>query len=323
VNIVVALLLIASMALLAAWILAWPVLGIWQAMTRWGGHRGRAWARYTPIVVVLPVLAGVFLAVAAFVPGDPHLGHMLACHCEVSHPGWLHLCPVHPLSATPLLMLLAIPAALLVFRPVLVTLRLQAGLQHPTGGEWSDAEPDGIRLLDLGVPLAFTSGLWRPYVAADRHYWSTLDGNSRRIIAAHEDAHVRRRDPLTRAWLAAWTAFQPGSLARPLIKDWLEHAEIAADRHAAAQVGDPLLVADVLVRQRRLQTRLGEPAMAWATTGLERRVRSLLSGDVPGRIPLSDLDLRLLAGAAGASSLLVMLSPWLHHNLEHLINTLL
>jgi hypothetical protein len=323
VNVVVALLLIASMALLAAWTLAWPVLGSWLAMTRWGGHRGRAWARYTPIVVVLPVLAGAFLAVSAFVPGDPHLGHVLACHCDVSHPGWLHLCPVHPLSATPLLMLLAIPAALLVFRPVLVALRLHAGLWGPTRGEWTGPELGGIRLLELGVPLAFTSGLWRPYVAADRHYWSSLDGDSRRIIAAHEDAHVRRRDPLTRAWLAAWTAFQPGLLARALVQDWLEHAEIAADRHAAVQVGDPLLVADVLVRQRRLQTRVGVPAVAWTTTGLERRVRSLLSGAVPGRIPRSDLDLRLLAVAAGASALVVTLSPWLHHNLEHLINTLL
>jgi hypothetical protein len=323
VNIVVALLLITSMALLAAWLLAWPMLGIWLAATRWGGQRGRAWARFTPIVVVLPVLAGGFLAVSAFVPGDPHLGHVLACHCDVSHPGWLHLCPVHPLSATPLLLMLAIPAALLVFRPVLVSLRLHAGLSGPARLADDEPTPGGVRLLELGMPLAFTTGLLRPFVAADRHYWSSLDKDSQRVIAAHEDAHVRRRDPLTRAWLESWTAFEPGVLARALIQDWLEQAEVSADSHAAAQVGDPLLVAHILVRQRRLQTRVDMPAMAWSAGSLEHRVKTLLSDAESDQEPRSDLDLRLVALAVGVSATVVTLSPWLHHNLEHLINTLL
>ena len=263
---VVALLVIGALALPAAWLLAWPILGVWLAASRLADRRGGSWARFTPAVVVLPVLGGVFAAMAAFVPGDPHLGHVLACHCDLSHPGWLHLCPLHPMSALPLLMVLAIPALLLAFRPVLAALRLHGGLNglsRRTSGARAD---EGIHLANLGLPLVCTSGLLRPFVVADRDYWYSLDAAARRVIASHESAHVLRRDPLTRAWLAALTAFVPAVLARALVRDWQDHAELRADGHAAIQVGDPLLVAEVLVRQRRVQTAVEAPAMAWHST---------------------------------------------------------
>ena len=319
---VVALLLIGAMALPAAWLLAWPILGAWLAASRLAGRSGRSWARFTPAVVVLPLLGGAFLAVAAFVPGDPHLGHVLACHCDLSHPGWLHLCPVHPMSAMPLLMVLATPALLLAFRPVLAALRLHGGLTglaRQTSGPRTDG---GIQLADLDLPLVYTSGLRRPFVVADRDYWSSLDSDARRVIAAHEDAHLRRRDPLTRAWLTIFTAFVPAVLARALVRDWQDHAELRADGHAAIAVGDPLLVAEVLVQQRRIQAAVAVPAMAWHSTALQRRVSALLDGPATAVAARSDLDLRLVVAALAGASTIVALSPWLHHNLEHLINTL-
>jgi hypothetical protein len=322
VSAVVALLLIVAMALIAAWLLAWPLLGAWLAATRRIERGGRSWARFTPAVVVLPVLGGGFVAVSAFVPGDPHLGHVLACHCDLSHPGWLHLCPVHPMSATPLLLLLAMPALLLVFRPVLVALRLHAGLAGPARRVPGAPADGGIQLLDLGVPLACTSGLLRPFAVVDSGYWSSLDGDSRRVIAAHEDAHVRRRDPLTQAWLLAWTAFVPGVLARALVHHWQDHAELRADGHAAAAVGDPVLVAEVLVRQRRAQAAIAEPAMAWNGNALQRRVTALLGEGATDASARSDLDPGLLIVALAASATVMVFSPWLHHNLEHLINNL-
>jgi len=322
VSAVVALLLIGAMALPAAWLLAWPILGAWLGGSRVAARRGASWARFTPAVVVLPVLGGVFLALAAFIPGDPHLGHVLACHCDLSHPGWLHLCPVHPMSAMPLLLVLAVPALLLVFRPVLTTLRLHAGLIGLSRGTSGDHGDDGVHLADLGLPLVYTSGLLRPFIVADRGYWASLDTDARQVIAAHEHAHLRRRDPLTRAWLAAWTAFVPAVLAKPLVQDWQDHAELRADGHAAVSVGDPLLVAEVLVQQRRVQAAVAEPAMAWHSTALQRRVAELLDGPAATPAARSDLDLRLVFVAIAVTSTVVALSPWLHHNLEHLINTL-
>jgi len=321
-NALVALTLLGAMALPAAWLLAWPLLGAWLAVTRRGRRSGRSWARFTPVVAVLPVVGGAFLAISAFIPGDPHQGQVLACHCHLSHPGWMHLCPVHPMSATPLLMALAIPAALLLFRPALVAMRLYAGRVGPAANGGDEETGDGIRLVDLGIPLAYTAGLWRPVVTADRGYWRSLDGGSREVIEAHEAAHVRRRDPFTRAWLSMWLAFAPGVLARALAGDWREHAELCADGFAAEVVGDPLRVAEVLVRQRRVQTGTVEPAMAWTAAGLERRVTALLADPPRARPARSDLDVRLLAVAASIPAVVLVLSPWLHHNLEHLINTL-
>jgi hypothetical protein len=323
VSAVVAVAVIASLALLATWLLGWPILGSWLAITRVTDGRGWAWARFTPGVVILPAWIGLMASLAAFVPGDPHLGQVLACHCDVSHPGWLHLCPVHPMSASPLLVFLALPAALLLFRPVLTALRLHAGQRAFSGSRGERADDGTIRLLELGLPVVFTTGLLWPSVSADRRYWSALDDPSRRVIAAHEQAHVIRRDPLTYAWLLVWSAFAPRALVTPLVRDWLAHAELRADRHAAQAVGDAVLVAEVLVQQRRVQAPTDAPAMAWSASHLERRVRALLHEPWRARTTRGDLDIRWALVAATVVGLAALASPWLHHNLEHLINTLL
>ena len=323
-SVLTGILLVGSLALLAAWILAWPVLGTWFLIARVARRYGLSWAHYTPGIVAFPLTIGLALAVGAFVPVDPHLGHVLACHCDLSHPGWLHLCPVHPAASSQLLLALAVPAILLAFRPMLAMLRL-----HANHGSFSSSlgpgvpRSGGVRLVELGLPLAFTTGLLRPVFAADRDYWSALDETTRRVIRAHEMSHVRRRDPLTHAWLIVWTAFAPRLLAVALVHDWLRHAETRADRHAAQVVGDPLVVADVLVQQRRVQMQVTPPAMAWSAGNLEQRVHTLLSGAPGPHVPRTDLDApSVLVPAVIAVASVAALSPWLHHTLEHLINTL-
>jgi hypothetical protein len=322
VNVLVALLVVLSLTVIASWLLSWPILGSWIAISRLVALKGRTWSRYTPAIVMSPVLVGLFVTMAILIPGDPHLGHVVACHCDLSNPGWLHLCPVHATTATPILLVLAAPTLLLLFRPVLVLQRLHSGLGQFAHLLVNKHEEGTIHLLDLGLPLVCTSGLFRPFVLADRQYWSGVDTSSRRVIEAHESAHVQRRDPLVRFWLAMWTAFSCRTLADSVMRDWETHAELCADRHAASMVGDPLLVAEVLVRQRRVQAQVALPALPWSASSLELRIRTLLKNADRTSAPRSDLDLRWVVVAAFTSSLVVLLNPWLHHGIEHLINSL-
>lgn len=267
-------------------------------------------ARFAPVVAALPLLLGLLVAVAGLLPGDPHLDHVLGCHCAHSMPGWLHLCPAHPERAAAIAPL----ALLVVFALLPGRLRAWLALTREPRGQ-GGTEPV---VLDLPVRTALVLGWLRPSVVVDRVLWDALTPDERRAVLAHERAHVARRDPLVLAALLALVSVAPRGPGRAVVRAWLDRAELCADALAARTVG-PLALAETLLRCARLGAQPASFAPAWTGGSLERRVEHLADGPTfpAGSGDLSGLDLVGL-GLLVASSALAL--PWLHHQVEHLLN---
>lgn len=77
---------------------------------------------------------------------------------------------------------------------------------------------------------AATVGVFRPHVVIAPVFWRSLDDFSRDAVRAHEDAHVRHRDPL-RVWTArlATDLQWPGRHATRRFADWRHALELARD----------------------------------------------------------------------------------------------
>lgn len=108
--------------------------------------------------------------------------------------------------------------------------RLDADIASLGGGE--------VRIVPTPRAIAFCAGLRRPRVHLSSGTVELLDPRELEAVLAHEQHHVRRRDPLrmaTRRLVERTLFFVPGvgSLARRLD----ELAEQAADEHAVRAVG--------------------------------------------------------------------------------------
>lgn len=177
-----------------------------------------------------------------------------------------------------------------------------------------------LRLVAAADQLAVTAGLTRPYVVVSTGLVDTLGGAELRAVLAHEQAHLRRRDPL-RVLLARvlvahlWFLPIAGDLRRRARTGY----ELAADRDAADRYGRSAL-AGALLRvvsppmgvEAAAVTRFADPAL------LESRVSQLESGRPPRPAPVAaGRALLTVAGAlafvavvaGGWSFMLVTCSP--------------
>jgi Zn-dependent protease with chaperone function len=299
---------IAALFLLTGWLVG----AIWYPLWSQLAQRRPSVARFALPAAALPLMVAGSMVAAALVPGDPHLGTSLDCHCDSSAPAWWHLCLLHPADASP-----ALPLALVLI-VLLLPGRLRAAwsaLRVPVG----PGPRRGLQIQDLGKPTAVVAGWLRPVVVFDRGLWSELSPAQRDAVAAHEQAHIERSDPLSLAMLRLLSALAPPASRKRLIELWLLRAELQADRMAAESVDDPLTVADALLRCARLQPP-APLALSWNGGRVERRVQALLE---PSAVPADrggDLRWSHLAGLSILGLALLGSAPWLHHQVEHLLN---
>ncbi|MFT4975684.1 MAG: hypothetical protein ACI8S6_001571 [Myxococcota bacterium] len=300
-------LVILALGLATAWGVAAVVLAAWSR----GAERWPVLARWTPLVCILPLLAGGIVALSALLPGDPHLDQLLSCHCATSMPSWLHLCPSHPERS-----LQALPVAVLILGLLLPSrLRALSALAREPRG----LGIEGAVFADLPVPTAVLSGWLRPSLVIDRRLWAGLSETERAAVVAHEQGHLTRHDPLTLIVLRALVSLGPPTSGLRAVRGWLDHAESQADAAAVRAVGDPLLVADALLRCARLHTS-GALVPSWTGGQVERRISRLLDMAAPPRAPRPDVGLIDTLAIVGLGLSGAVLSPWLHHQVEHLLN---
>ena len=167
-----------------------------------------------------------------------------------------------------------------------------------------------------GLPsAAFTVGWWRPrvYIARETADGLTLEQLS--AVVAHENAHLRRRDPLRLSLLrfVSCTLFWLPAFRR-LAADISDEAEILADDAAAVTV-QPLVLASAIVQVAKSVSRapVSTAAVGFHSAALlDRRVRRLL-GQEP--TPASHLTRRSLLGAALALSLVLTSGTVMAHPL--------
>ena len=311
-----------AMAMLAmgTWVVV--VLAAPRSLARESSPRRRAWIGrawlyailWAPPVVLLGALSPGLLAALG--------GH--GDHC-LTHGGGHHhhLCLLHPPHATGqasvwlACSLVLVPAAIALLRRTWLDRahrRLARTLVDTSQPACLPAHPD-VRLLDQPESLALTVGLRRPTILVSSGLLERASPRTLEVVLAHERAHVHRRD----AWLARLdrlvASLLPRRVAGPLLDELTLAREQACDMQAAAQVGDPLLVAQALTEVARLGLHAPDVGVAMAASSLELRVRHLL--DPPTADPrtwmLPAMLLTVLLAGAGP----------LHGAVEHLVTFLL
>jgi hypothetical protein len=301
-------LVVLAMAMSAAWMGATVLFPLWTMILR----RWPAFGRGSILVAALPMAIGFAFAIAAILPGDPHLAQPFGCHCGTSMPGWMHLCPVHPGNAVGLL-----PVALMVVA-MLLPGRLTA-LRRLV------AEPLGLgggsspTFMDLPSRTAMLVGWYKPSLAIDNLFWKTLNAEQRRAVLAHERAHLDRRDPLLLMVHRLLVSVGPAGIGRQVTRAWLDGAELRADAVAAAAT-DPAQLASALVQCARLGNAPVPTVPCWNGGQLEQRVEALLSNKTASASARPDagfFDAFVLISICIAT---LSTSPWLHHQVEHLLN---
>ena len=310
-----------ALALGVAWILAWPVLGLWARVL--GAARRPTLRRFNIVMLAAPLILGAGVALGAVWPSESLVWGSWACHCVLGQASSYHLCLAHTSEALPLLPLATFWLVWLGWRPVRESVsvfrRLRAARRLVAAGGDQVMEHDcPVRLLDLDSANAFTVGLLRPSVVADRCWWRGLSAMERRIVAAHEAAHVWCMDPLSHTVALLLCGLIPARVATPLVEGWLAWAEQRADARAAQVVGDAASVAELLLRQYR-QHATPSLVPAFGGGGLEARVTALLHFDGAAPRLASDIGRGLLL--CGATTLLVvgLLGFQIHHWVERLL----
>lgn len=298
--------------------LARPWVGRLPAATR---------ARVVLAVLASPWLAGLGLGLVALLPGVLALAWPSLDHCARHGDGHLHLCFVHGPRVVELGLAWLLLAG--VLGPALLSLgRSGARIRH--GRRLLSALRRGARplgsaahqVIDADAPIALTAGLLRPRVYVTTGLLDDLDEPARQAVFAHEAAHVRRRDPLTKLLGELAAALHLPAARAMLLSDLSLACEEACDEAAAAAVGDRTTVAATLVRLGRLVERFPlAPAALVARFGdssIAARVHALLAPPRP--VP------RLPSGSGITAALFVTAAACagpIHHLTETVLATLL
>lgn len=263
-----------------------------------------------------PALGALLLTVACLLPSIEGLSWHLIDHCSAHGNEHPHLCLAHlPAGAGNLVGLLALGSLAMLFIAALVDLvrstefsrQLRAAIENgQRGGE-----------LDGSQPLAATIGILRPKVIISTALRRNVPRELVAAIAHHEDAHVRRRDPLLRTVARFGTVLHLPAIRRDLLRDLHLACEQACDERAAVLVGDRLLVARALLAVERLlstsQERLPAAAAGFADAGIAARVNALLED------PVSRAWNWLPGTLAALLILVVATADRIHHTTETLL----
>lgn len=207
------------------------------------------------LAAFLPLAVGGVAALALVALATSKALGWVVDHCVVHgtthHP---HLCLEH-LPAIAVMWWSWLPVVL-VSLPVAVNLIRQ--VVHQLGSarhvRMLMALSDGkglARFVDNATPGAFVAGVRRPRIFFSKAFLIALNHRERRIVAAHEAAHLRARDPLRRLFLEACLTFHSGKTARLIRSGWAQAAEECADAAVASRFG-PIDTALALVRVMRL-----------------------------------------------------------------------
>lgn len=160
-------------------------------------------------------------------------------------------------------------------------------------------------IADQGAPGIATVGLPRPWIVFSPHLAKRLDDQQIEAALAHENAHVRHRDPL-RIWLAqlATDLQWPWPQAHARLRRWLLALELARDEEARAAGVEGSDLAGVILASARFSQQMNllpRAALIGEPSALKERISRLI--DSP------PTDLETTQGSTRAA--LLMLVPTL------------
>src|SRR5262249_6690499 len=163
----------------------------------------------------------------------------------------------------------------------------------------------GRRVLPLAEPRAFVLGIFRPQIYLSEGLLSGAHLDSCEAVLEHEEAHLRRRDPLWRLIASIGRIVHLPGVAGLVGSLHARAQEMAADAEAVDRVGDRLSVAEALVRFARLRLSESPSAFEFAGSNVAARVREILEphgrskGPPPALLLAAGLGLFVFALASG------------------------
>ncbi|WNG50467.1 hypothetical protein F0U60_44810 [Archangium minus] len=305
-------------------LLVWPTLLMLRARALQRVPALRADLAF--VLGTLPALASVGVVAAAAAPPLAAALGLADDHC-LGHGHHVHLCFLHTATVRPVLAAVgAFSLAVFLFRAGDVVLRLLRVRARLSALESLGTPRPGLFPI-VAVPgaprLCHAVGLVRRRILLSASLEEALTQEEVRSALAHEEAHLRRREPLLGLLLGVAGLFAVPFLARACVAAYQTAAEEACDAEAAAAVGDGGLVAGALVKVATLQRRLSNVAgemPAFGALALERRVRLLLDEEARAT---SAQALRVAGVMAFAAGLLaVAYTSFLHHAVETALHLL-
>ncbi len=232
-----------------------------------------------------PLGIGIFFTTLLFIPSLLNRLGIPAGHCHNHSERLPHICLTDPLfsgsEALPWYLVGALIFLLAGFLAVQgVHLYKIARLKIVLGCAASQSQA-GYNLVPWRKPVALTVGFWAPQIFISTALAQALAPEHLQVILAHEQSHVRRRDPL-RQYLGQVLSFchLPWS-RRCILEDLTLATEQVCDEEAAVNTGSRLQVAETILIVERLlyssQNELGAGAVGFANSQSALRIESLLA----------------------------------------------
>lgn len=263
---------------------------------------------------LLPLVAVIALAVIA---AGKYFG-FLHDHCHYHAPHHPHFCFEHLPQ-----MLLGYPHALLggilaglVLALFVRFLRHERDQIHRIGALTTLASGKGmLKRVDDKRVFAFAAGLRQPRIFFSIGLERTLNNHERRIVLAHEVAHIRRRDLWWNVVIECLLILSVAPLAKVIRQRWNLAMEAQVDDHVAQRYGTTQTAA-VLVKLARMAAPTPAPA---SITGSELtlRVERLLNR---GPMTRNSWVFDGLFWAANVGFVAILMNS--HHSLETLLGYL-
>lgn len=233
-----------------AWLLTLVAMGAWLPPALLGPFlvqgfandriEPRQRARRLLLIAALPVLLPLVVVCAAAGIAAAKASGWIDDHCIGHGPGHPHLCFVHlptlalsPLAWWPQFMFTAVVCGQLA-RAAIPELRSASEI---TALRALSTRRGCLRVVPAARSLAVAHGLLRPGMLVTRGVLDTLSVHERRILIAHEAAHLRHGDPRRSLLLLALSAVHLPNGRRALRQAWRPALEHAADDAASRRFG--------------------------------------------------------------------------------------
>ena len=170
-----------------------------------------------------------------------------------------------------------------------------------------------LRVLDDATPLALAVGVRDSFVLFSRGLLAQLTRRQRRVVLAHEVAHLRRGDTLRNIIFEIMLAIHPFWQAKKLRHHWRQALEESADDSAVEQFGREA-VAETLIQVARVSRTNSSGMFSMSGAGTIHRIQRLLAPSTV-RQPISPwLEVLCLCSLVGV----VLAGTYYHHGMETL-----
>jgi len=303
----------------AGWLAAFLAVRLSLSLCDDGRYEPAARVRRVFLVALLPWIVPLAFLGAALMPAAGKAFGLIADHClshGASHP---HLCLEHlPVIALThwhwlVMGLLMAWFAYRVSRHVASERRMGFRLQTMA----SLARGGGrMRILDMDECAAFAIHPGQPLILMSRGLIEKLSLRERRVVLAHEVAHLRHRDPARSRLLDRLLLLHERTAAVRLRRAWQQAIEERSDEAVAKRFGAEE-VAATIVKVARVVSGRDTPVLSAAGADTVRRIERLLAE----RRPTAGNDRYEIAYGA-ALLLVVVVVAASHHWLETLLGTL-